>query len=92
MKYNIQHLQMTYRETYLAQQTRGVFAQVGADWSQQQSLFLYELEDEVSVHPLDGQLTVLIFGRLQSQTHSGLKRLQSSPLSLLYQTKVYLIQ
>lgn len=54
--------------SYLAQQTPGVFTKVWADGGQQQSLPLYELEDEVSVHSLDSQLTILIFGCLQTYT------------------------
>ena len=54
--------------SYLAQQTPGVFTKVWADGSQQQSLSLYELEDEVSVHSLNSQLTILIFGCLQTHT------------------------
>lgn len=49
---------------HLAKQTPSVFTQVGADGGQQQSLFLYELEDKVSVHAFDSQLTILIFGSL----------------------------
>lgn len=52
--------------SYLAQQTPGVFTKVWADGRQQQSLSLYELEDKVSVHPLNSQLTILIFGCLHT--------------------------
>lgn len=49
---------------HLSQQAPGVLAQVRADRSQQQSLILNELEHQISVHSLNGQLTVLIFSCL----------------------------
>lgn len=52
--------------SYLAQQTPGVFTKVWADGRQQQRLSLYELKDELSVHALDGQLAILVFGRLST--------------------------
>lgn len=54
------------KSSYLAEQTPGVFTKMWADGRQQQSLSLYEREDKVSVHPLDSQLTILIFGRLDN--------------------------
>lgn len=67
------------RLTYLSQQIPGVFTKVWTDGCQEQSLSLYKLEDQVSVHPLDRQLTILIFGCLQSQTEIGQKDSQNSP-------------
>lgn len=52
---------------YLAQQGPDVLAQVGADGSQQQSLHLDELEHQLPVHPLDGQLPVLVLRCLEQQ-------------------------
>lgn len=56
------------RFAYLSQQTPGVFTKVWTDGCQEQSLSLYKLEDQVSVHPLNRQLTILIFGCLQNHT------------------------
>lgn len=56
------------RFTYFSQQTPGVFTKVWTDGCQEQSLSLYKLEDQVSVHPLNRQLTILIFGCLQNHT------------------------
>lgn len=61
------------RRAHLSQQTPGVFTEVWADGGQEQGLSLYELEDQVSVHPLDRQLTILVFGCLQSQAEMGQK-------------------
>lgn len=58
------------------------------DGCKEQSLSLYKLEDQVSVHPLNRQLTILVFGCLQSPTETGQrssvisKRHQSSQNSL----------
>lgn len=60
-----------FRFTYLSQQTPGIFTKVWTDGCQEQSLPLYKLEDQVSVHPLNRQLTVLIFGCLQNHTETG---------------------
>lgn len=50
--------------SYLSQQTPSVFTEMWADGGQQKCLSFYELEDKVSVHALDGQLTILVFGCL----------------------------
>lgn len=65
--------------SYLAKQTPGVFTDVGADGGQQQSLSLYELEDEVSVHAFNGQLSILIFCSL----HTCINNLKRSSASLV---------
>lgn len=49
-----------FRGSHLPQQGPGVFTQVGADGSQQECLLLNKLEHEISVHALDGQLSVFI--------------------------------
>lgn len=54
--------------SYLAEQTPGVVTQVWADGGQQQGLPLDELKHQVLVHALDGELPVLIFGRLRAET------------------------
>lgn len=59
------------RRAHLPQQTPGVFTKVWTDGGQEQGLSLYELEDQVSVHPLDRQLSILVFGCLQSQAEMG---------------------
>lgn len=75
-----------------------------ADGRQQQSLPLDELEDQVSVHPLDGQLTVLIFSGLKHiirkisgvippplQTLSLISRMDKSSETLLSSEKLFYI-
>ena len=56
--------------SYLAKKTPSVLTKVWADGGQKQSLSLYELEDEVSVHPLDSELAILIFGCLRTNTET----------------------
>lgn len=83
------------RFTYLSQQTPGVFTKVWTDGCQEQSLSLYKLEDQVSVHSLNRQLTVLIFGCLQNHTEMGQrsssvgKTRQFSQISFKAQKKVF---
>lgn len=54
---------------YLSQQTPRVFTKVRTDGGQQQRLFLYELEDEVSVHAFYSQLAVFVFGSLKTHKY-----------------------
>lgn len=53
------------RFIYLSQQRPGIFTKMWTDGCQKQSLCLYKMEDQVSVHSLNRQLTILIFGCLQ---------------------------
>lgn len=57
--------------SHLPQQRPGVFAQVGADGSQQECLVLNKAEHKISVHALDGQLSVFILRSLRQNRNGG---------------------
>lgn len=79
------------RFTYLSQQTPGVFTKVWTDGCQEQSLSLYELEDQVSVHPFNRQLTILIFGCLQNHTETGKRSSSVSKMRQFSQNSLWKI-